>query len=109
MVAHHADPVANNPDVAYDENNLVTLCHDCHVRLHARNAEVIGMSVLDMHRVAMTRKPVQCHAFRAVCVGPSRASHPKSRYPEPLGMPLQPNWLGGGSSLTAARCFRFIE
>lgn len=74
-----------------------------------RNAEVIGMSVLDMHRVAMTRKPVQCHAFRAVCVGPSRASHPKSRYPEPLGMPLQPNWLGGGSSLTAARCFRFIE
>jgi hypothetical protein len=42
-----------------------------------RNAEVIGMSVLDMHRVAMTRKPVQCHASRAVCAGRQSRVTPK--------------------------------
>lgn len=38
--AHHIDPVANNIDKAYDENNLLTLCSKCHIKIHANHLEL---------------------------------------------------------------------
>lgn len=67
------------------------------------------MSVLDMHRVAMTRKPVQCYAFRAVCVGPQPRITPKVRVSRTFGDAATAELAWWGGSLTAARCFRFIE
>lgn len=31
---HHIKPVSLFPELKYDPNNLVLLCHDCHTRLH---------------------------------------------------------------------------
>jgi 5-methylcytosine-specific restriction endonuclease McrA len=39
--AHHLDPVAHNPDRAYDPTNLTTLCEECHSDLHHRNIELV--------------------------------------------------------------------
>lgn len=39
--AHHIDPVAHNPAVAYDAANLTTLCQECHGDLHQRNIELV--------------------------------------------------------------------
>lgn len=38
--AHHVDPVWNNPAVAWDLGNLISLCRACHQTLHARNLEL---------------------------------------------------------------------
>ncbi len=32
--AHHILPLAGNPELAFDEDNIVTLCVPCHSRLH---------------------------------------------------------------------------
>lgn len=38
--AHHVDPVWHNPSRARDEQNLISLCRQCHDRLHADNLEL---------------------------------------------------------------------
>lgn len=35
---HHVLPVSERPDLALDLDNLVLLCHDCHVELHRKTA-----------------------------------------------------------------------
>ncbi len=37
--AHHLVPVFANPDLAYDFDNLVTLCKDCHELIHHNHQE----------------------------------------------------------------------
>jgi len=32
--AHHIKPVVEHPELAYDFNNLITLCEECHKKLH---------------------------------------------------------------------------
>jgi thymidylate synthase ThyX len=39
--AHHLDPVARNPERAYDVTNLTTVCSECHAELHHRNLELV--------------------------------------------------------------------
>lgn len=39
--AHHLDPVAHNPALARDPQNLTTLCRECHSELHHRNIELV--------------------------------------------------------------------
>ena len=33
-VVHHIDPLKDNPDKAFDESNLESVCASCHNRLH---------------------------------------------------------------------------
>lgn len=33
---HHISPVETNPDLAMENNNLITLCNDCHEKMHNR-------------------------------------------------------------------------
>lgn len=36
---HHIKPVSLHPELQYDKNNLILLCHDCHNGLHQRANE----------------------------------------------------------------------
>lgn len=45
--AHHIDPVAHNPNRAYDVTNLTTLCRECHRALHHRNLELVLLRHLE--------------------------------------------------------------
>lgn len=35
-LVHHIKPLREHPELAYDRNNLMPLCHDCHERIHER-------------------------------------------------------------------------
>lgn len=37
-VAHHVKHLREFPELAYDERNLMPLCHDCHDKVHERGA-----------------------------------------------------------------------
>lgn len=37
-VVHHIVPLKAAPELAYDWNNLMPLCHGCHERIHKRGA-----------------------------------------------------------------------
>jgi thymidylate synthase (FAD) len=45
--AHHIDPVWHAPRKARDFNNLMTLCSNCHDRLHADNLELSLLAVVE--------------------------------------------------------------
>lgn len=34
--AHHIKYLRNAPELAYEQSNLLALCHDCHERIHER-------------------------------------------------------------------------
>lgn len=36
LVAHHIYPMAEYPKLRYDSNNGITLCQDCHKKVHAQ-------------------------------------------------------------------------
>lgn len=40
LTLHHIDPVWNNKDKAYSEDNLTTLCKKCHAKLHALHLDL---------------------------------------------------------------------
>ena len=35
-LVHHVKPLKQAPELAYDSNNLMALCHDCHEAIHER-------------------------------------------------------------------------
>lgn len=37
LVVHHKKELADNPDLALDDENLETLCVECHNEIHDRN------------------------------------------------------------------------
>lgn len=37
-LVHHIKPLRQAPELAYDRDNLMPLCHDCHERIHERGA-----------------------------------------------------------------------
>ena len=37
-VVHHVKHLRRHPELAYDTDNLIPLCHDCHERIHERGA-----------------------------------------------------------------------
>lgn len=46
--AHHVDPIWNNPDKVNDKNNLVTLCIECHKKLHNLNLELEFLKIFEI-------------------------------------------------------------
>ena len=36
MIVHHIKEIDKRPDLAYDYNNLETLCRDCHGKIHGQ-------------------------------------------------------------------------
>lgn len=37
QMVHHIKPVEINPELAYENNNLISLCNKCHNKCHDRN------------------------------------------------------------------------
>lgn len=35
-LVHHVKHLRDHPELAYDRDNLMPLCHDCHERIHER-------------------------------------------------------------------------
>lgn len=42
VCVHHIKELKDFPDLALDDDNLVSLCHRCHDRIHGRDAESLS-------------------------------------------------------------------
>ncbi len=41
---HHIQELRDRPDLAFDADNLISLCHTCHEEVHDRLAKANGMN-----------------------------------------------------------------
>ena len=39
VCVHHIQEIKDRPDLAYDEENLISLCHRCHDEVHHRSVD----------------------------------------------------------------------
>lgn len=42
VIVHHIRHLKDNPELALDDDNLISVCHECHDRLHERDVETIN-------------------------------------------------------------------
>jgi len=40
LEVHHIKPTRTNPEIAYDINNLITLCKKCHVKTYSKEKKM---------------------------------------------------------------------
>ena len=39
VMVHHIQELRDHPDLALDDDNLTSVCHECHDRIHGRDAD----------------------------------------------------------------------
>lgn len=78
LVAHHIDPVFNNPDETFNVDNLITLNRDVHTFIHKNNLEFVFKEWFDTGK-DLTKFLDYDHG---------EISHVEIRKPTPKGSPL---------------------
>jgi thymidylate synthase (FAD) len=72
--AHHLLPVYSHPEKAYDFENLVTVCEDCHRRIHNQGLELeFAQTFIPIQTLPQKPKPkgrkLKAHPLKVVQVG----------------------------------------
>ena len=53
-LVHHISPVESHPELAYENSNLISLCHKCHNEIHDRITDQLtdkGLALLERNRM----------------------------------------------------------
>ena len=56
VCVHHVLELKDRPDLAYDNNNLISLCHRCHDEIHGRSVDDFKMYRYTRQRPLLTEE-----------------------------------------------------